>query len=319
MMNADKKIKIFVITADQNIQNYITAMLIGEDYEARIYSRASDALNDLIQDTPDLIISDAQFPDSNSVDICKKIKNLATFSHIPLIYILEDSGQLNKAKLIYAGADDYIQKSLLEEELLLRVKLSLLRAFRQQELNPVTGLPGGAALLKELQKRIEAKSPIAVGCVDLYKFRQFNQRYGFKKGDEVIAHTASLILQSLRYAAGPTNFLTHVGGDNFFFISSPLEADSVMNSLIKDFDAGIGSFYDEADRKKGYILLKNRKGDIVQVPLMRVYIGLVTNEHYPFTNPGQIIQIANELKDFAQKTFEKSMFVKERRREYPFS
>ena len=318
-MSVDKKTKIFVITADQNFQDYAAAMLIGENYEVKLYSRLNGALGDLTEDAPDLIISDVQFSDGNAVDICKKVKNLASISHIPLIFILENSAQLDKAKLIYAGADDYIQKSSIEEEFMLRVKMNLFRASRHQELNPVTGLPGGVTLLKELRKRIEAKSPSAVGRVDLYKFKEFNQRYGFKKGDEVIGFTASLMLQSLRYAAGPEDFLAHTGGDNFFFISSPFEVRAVIDNLIKGFDAGIGSFYDEADKKKGYILFKDRKGDIVQVPLMRVYIGVATNEHYTFTSPAQILQISCELKDFAQKTFEKSMFVKDRRKEWPFS
>ena len=313
-MIEDKKPKIFVITEDQNLQDYATLILMGENYEVKIYSRQNEALNELTKDAPDLIISDFQTAGINGMDICNKVRHLAPFSRPSLIFILEDVTQLEKAKLIYAGADDYIQKSLAEEELLLRVKLNLFRASQIQDINPLSRLPGEVTLLKELQKRIDAKSCFAAACVDLYKFKEFNQRYGFKKGDEVIQYAASVLLGSLRYAGGGTDFLAHSGSDNFFFISSPFDAQAIVDRVINDFDKGIGLFYDETNRKKGFILIKNRKGDILQVPLVRMYIGLVTNEQYPLTNPSQILQIANELKDFAQKTSEKSMYVKERRK-----
>lgn len=318
-MTSDKKIKIVVISEDQNFQDYATLMLIGENYEVRPYSRQNEALNNLTQDAPDLIISDFQSTQANGLDICKKIKSFSSLSHAPLIFVLEDASQLDKAKLIYAGADDYTQKSLLEEELLLRVKLNLFRSAKAQDINPVSLLPGQTALIKQLQKRIDTKSPYAVCGADLYKFREFNQRYGFKKGDELIRYAATLLGESLRYAGGPADFLAHAGGDNFFFISSPLDAQAVVDKAINDFDKGIGGFYDEPDRKKGFIVVKSRKGDIAQVPLMRLHIGIATNEHYSFSNPAQILQVANELKDFAQKSFEKSMYVKERRKDYPFS
>jgi PleD family two-component response regulator len=318
-MTSDKKIKIAVISEDQNFQDYATLMLIGENYEVLPYFQQNEALRNLTQDAPDLIISDFQSTQANGLDICKKIKSLSSLSHTPLIFVLEGPSQLDKAKLIYAGADDYTQKSLLEEELLLRVKLNLFRSARAQDINPVSLMPGETALIKQLQRRIDAKSPCAVCGADLYKFREFNQRYGFKKGDEVIRYAATLLSESLRYAGGPADFLAHAGSDNFFFISSPLDAQAVVDKAINDFDKGIGGFYDEPDRKKGFIVVKSRKGDIAQVPLMRLHIGVVTNEHYPFTNPAQILQVANELKDFAQKSFEKSMYVKERRKDCHFS
>ena len=63
------------------------------------------------------------------------------FVHIPLIFILEETGPLTVGKVIYSGADDYVQKSTIEEEFLLRVKLSLHRVMRQQDVNPITHLP----------------------------------------------------------------------------------------------------------------------------------------------------------------------------------
>lgn len=315
----DKKIKISVIVQDRDLQDYLAAMLIGENYEVKTHSRQDTALNELEKNIPDLIISHFHSPDINGVEICKALRKTFLFSHIPLIFLLEDASQLEKAKLIYAGGDDYIQKSSLEEELLLRVKLNLFRISRQQDINPITGLPGQASLLKELRQKIDSKAQAAVCRLDLYKFREFNQCYGFKRGDELIKYTGALIAESLRYYGSPDDFLAHPASDNFFFITSPLGVEDIVDKIIIDFDKGVLPFYNDEDKKRGFTIIKNREGGILKIPIVRVYIGIATNEHFPFIEPIQIIQIASELKDFAQKSFEKSMFAKERRKEWPFS
>ena len=317
-MIEDNKIKISIIVEEQNLQDYIALILIGEGYETKSYSTQNDALANLDKEIPALIISDFQSSNINGLDISKVLRKNFLFHYVPIIFILSETEQLNKAKLIYAGADDYIQKSSIEDELLLRVKLNLYRISRQQDVNPLTRLPGQSNLWKELTKRIESKSLFAVCYSDLYKFKEFNQRYGFKNGDEVIKYNASLILGSLKEFGSPSDFLSHIQGDNFIFITLPEAVETIANRIIKDFDLGINSFYDDEDRKRGHILIKNRKGDIQKIPLLRISIGVVTNENYPFFSTAQIIQTATELKDFAQKKFEKSIYVRERRKSYPF-
>ena len=317
-MAEEKNLKIALITEDQGIQEYVSLILVGENYDVKTYFTQEEALAGLGGYLPDLVISDFQSPHINGMDICKALRRNYMFVHTPLIFILEETGPLTVGKVVYSGADDYVQKSTIEEEFLLRVKLNLHRAMRQQDVNLITRLPGQAGLLKELQKRIDAKSVTAVCSADLLNFKDFNRRYGFKRGDEVIEFTSGLITRAMSELGSPTDFLAHPQGDDFIFITFPEGAEIIANKIIKDFDANILSFYDEEDRIRGHILLKSRKGEILKIPLLRVHIGIVTNEYYPFINPAQVIQIAVELNDFAQKNFGKSMFVKERRKEYPF-
>lgn len=318
-MVEENKIKISVIVEDPNLQDYIVLILIGEDYGVKAYSTQNDALKNLDKETPpDLIISDFQSPNINGLEICKVLRKNFRFRYIPIIFIVEDTKPRDLARLIYSEADDYIQKSSIENEFLLRVKINLYRIARYQDINPLTRLPGQFTLLKELQKRIESKTVFAVYYLDLYKFKEFNHRYGFKRGDEVIKYTTALILKSSNDLGSPSDFLSHPQGDDFILIASPDGTDTICNKIIKDFDTGIISFYDEEDKKRGHILIKNRKGEIQKIPFLRIYIGVVSNEYYPFFSPVQVIQIATELKNYAQKSFEKSMYVKERRKSYPF-
>ena len=321
MPQEERKIKIYIISEDSYIQDYAVLMLVGENYDVKFYNKQSDALAVLEKDSPDLIISDFKSENINGLELCKVVRKIPLLSHLPLIFLLEPGGpeQLNKAKLVYAGADDYIQKSVLEEELILRVKLNLYRLSRQQDMNPLSRLPGQASLMKELKRHIEAKNKIAVCRVDLFQFKQYTHRYGFRKGDEAIKYTGALILKVLRELGSSSDFLAHPDGDNFFFITVAEAADVIAERIIAEFESGIGAFYDDNDRTQGAITFKDRKGEVQKFPLLRIHLGVVTNEHYPFIDPTQVIQIATELKDFAQSNFEKSMFIKERRKEWPFS
>ena len=72
-------------------------------------------------------------------------------------------------------------------------------------------------------------------------------------------------------------------------------------------------FYDETDRKNGYILGKTRQGIEMTFPIMTISIAIVTNEQRVLSGPIQASEIAAELKDYA-KTMPKSVFVIDKRR-----
>lgn len=313
-----KKTKISLIVEERTVQDYLVLILIGEDYEVKAYSTQNEALASLERDTPDVIVSAFRSANINGLDICKVLRKNFLFRYTPIIFILDDADSLDKAKLIYAGADEYLQKSAIEEELLLKIKLSLSRVGREKDINPLTGLPGQTNLLREIQKRVDEKTLFAVSRADLYKFRFYNQRYGFKKGDELIKYAASVILKVLKDFGSPSDFLAHPQNDDFFLLTQHDSAESMADRITKTFDLNISSFYDMEDRKRGHLLIKNRKGEIMKIPFMKIYIGIITNENYQFINPTQVIQIGTELMQFAQKSSDKSAYAKERRKVYPF-
>lgn len=314
----ENKIKIFVIEDNHGSQDCITSILKKEEYEIKTYSTQNDALENIEREIPDLIVSEFQSPNINGLDICKTLKKRGAFRHIPIIIVLSNQTQpADKSKIISAGANDYIEKSLIKDELALKIKLNLYREEKLHDVDTLTKLPGASSLYKELQKRLESKIPFAAYYADMYKFNEFKQRYGAKKGDEVIKYTCSLILKSLRDLGSPADFTAHFQ-DGFVLITLTDIMDDIANKIIRDFDRNIASFYEEGDRRNGYIVIKNRKGEIQKIPFLRIYIGVVNNEHYKFVSPAQAIQTAIELKDFAQKNFDKSMYVIERRKSYPF-
>jgi CheY-like chemotaxis protein len=317
-MEEKNRIKISLITGNKPLQEAVVSLLPQEDYEIKILVSQEEAISASEKDPPELILAELLSPNLNGLELSRELRKNFLFRYIPIIMLLPDGESQDKESLIYSGCDDYLQKSRLNQELFVKVKLNLTRIARQQDINPLTRLPGQASLLKELQKRIASKSMFALHYADLAKIKDFNQRYGFKKGDEVIKYTGTLIFKALQKFGSPSDLLCHPQNDDFIFITLPDSIDAVAGWITKEFDKNIRSFYDDEDAKRGYLLLKNRKGEIQKIPLLRIYISVVTNECFPYSNVGQIIQVASELRSFAQNNFPNSFYVKDRRKSYTF-
>ena len=82
--------------------------------------------------------------------------------------------------------------------------------------------------------------------------------------------------------------------------------------IINDFDNTVPGFYSEKDRKKGFIVAKDRKGQEQKITLLSISIGVVTNEFRKIEHVAQIGEIGAELKTLA-KDSERSNYVKDRR------
>ncbi|RKY38219.1 MAG: diguanylate cyclase response regulator [Candidatus Omnitrophota bacterium] len=302
---------ILIFTPDSELKEYIHKLLKGEGYEVKEANQLKVLQENLSQEKIGLLLIDSI--GSGTIDICKKVRADFALRHIPIIVIVEKESPIEKIKVIYAGADDYIEKPINAGELLTRIKANLWRAKRDLDANPLTKLPGNVSIFKELEKRLKNKEFFCVGYADLDKFKEYNDYYGFEWGDKVIRHTAKILTNALKEVGSPNDFLGHIGGDDFIFITGWESINNVCENIIENFDKTIPSFYKEEDLKKGYIIVKNRLGKVTSVPIMRISIGVTTNERRTLTHVGQIIQIATELKTYA-KTFSKSLYIIDRRR-----
>lgn len=312
-MYSDSEGNILIIVNDKETQDFLAALLMGEGYKTKVCSNQADGLETLTKETFNLVIADFQATYINGIEICKAIRSNFILRNIPIIILMDKKDPMDKIKVVYAGADDYIDKPFDPGEFLARVKASLVRMTRDLDANPLTKLPGNVSILKELDARIKSHSRFAVGYLDLNKFKEFNDRYGFEMGDCVIRHVALIIIKALETYGSSSDFLGHIGGDDFIFITTPDCVEQVCNRIISDFDKTIVDFYNEEDRKRGYVIMKNRLGQLCKIPLLSLSIGIATNEHRPLNHVGHIIQIGNEVKNYA-KTFGKSIYIKDRRR-----
>ena len=249
----------------------------------------------------------------SSTDILQLIRSLKEDSFtgiVPLVVFLsgESDGTSN---LLAVGADEVVNRTVPDREQLLRLEQVLRRAERDVSVHPTTRLPGTNYIARDMQARLEASEKFGVCYADLDHFKEFNDRYGYALGDGVI-RMLSRILRDIVRGLAPGGFVGHIGGDDFIF-NVPVEyLEVTCDEIIFLFDELIPYQYTEEDRRAGYFLGKDRRGNIHRIPLMSLSIGVVTNQFQTLEHPGMISELAAEMKTYA-KTLPGSKYVVDRR------
>jgi len=307
-----QKSKILIIDDDPDIRDVLTITLTQEGYDVIEAGDGEEGLQMAKTKNPDLVIVDYKMPKRDGISVCLELKKDILLSHMPIIMLTGKSETSDKVSGLNAGADDYMVKPFEPEELIARIRMSIRRASRDLEANPLTRLPGNVSILNELQDRIDNNSPFAVCYADLDKFKSYNDKYGFKHGDELIKECARILIRACAECGNKNDFIGHIGGDDFVVITTPDKVDVLCTSIIKEFDKAAPMFYNEEDRKAGFIFANDRKGILQKIPITSISIGVVSNEKRTLSHVAEISEIGAELKKYA-KTIEHSNYIKDSR------
>ncbi len=197
-----------------------------------------------------------------------------------------------------------VQKML---DTLMRVQIELAKGS-----NPLTGLPGNVTIEQELEKRNRQKTPSAIMYLDLDNFKAYNDVYGFKSGDRVIMATAQVIRTAVAAHGTPADFIGHIGGDDFLVIGGPETIRAVCDDIAAQLEERIPEFYEEQDRRRGYIEAKGRDGQPARFPLVSASMGILDATFEFPVSQEELSHRAAEIKKFA-KSLAGNSVVRDRR------
>ncbi|HON52466.1 MAG TPA: response regulator, partial [Bacteroidales bacterium] len=130
-----------ILIVDDDDAMRLSLRLLLEEY-ATIHEASSgdEAYMLLLETHPDLVISDIQMMHGGGIELCEKIKENASVSHIPIILLTAFGTETDMIEGLKAGADEYLSKPFNKEILLLKIQYvfklreELHRMFRIQEI-----------------------------------------------------------------------------------------------------------------------------------------------------------------------------------------
>lgn len=121
--------KILIVDDDKDIACLVSDVLEDEGFETRICNSGEEVL-DLLEEVTEefsLIMLDIMMPGISGLDLCQKIRSTVS---CPIIFVSAKGKTFDTVFGLEIGADDYISKPFVVEELVARVKAHIRRDER---------------------------------------------------------------------------------------------------------------------------------------------------------------------------------------------
>ena len=124
-MNA--KHRILICDDDPLLIELMSFRLKAKGFDVITAVDGEEALSKASSEQPSLVVLDAMMPRVDGFEVLSRMKSDALVSHIPVIMLTARKGEKDIVSALERGADDYLVKPFIPEELLARLSKLLAR------------------------------------------------------------------------------------------------------------------------------------------------------------------------------------------------
>lgn len=217
--------RILIADDDPFTSKLMSKVVKNLGYDCIITHRAEDALSLLLSDNaPKMALIDWVMPEMTGVELCKKVREDKNSAYKYLILVTSKDLKEDIIKGMEAGADDYVTKPFLSQELAVRINAGKRILDLQDQLtylathDVLTGILNRRAILKKLKQEMSrskrTSSPVGIVMADLDHFKNVNDTYGHLAGDKVLIESSKILKNSLR----EYDEIGRYGGEEFVMI-----------------------------------------------------------------------------------------------------
>ena len=196
--------------------------------------KPAELFNCLVEFHAELILIDLAQPECDSLDITRLIRQDPLYVDIPVICLESALVQSDEARVMAAGADDFLPASISAQRLrlVLSSRAGRYRALRSLIMrDSLTGLYNHAAIKEYLAREMALierhAAPLSIAMIDLDFFKKVNDTYGHPVGDLVIRGLSRLLQQRLRRG----DLIGRYGGEEFVVLMPATTADAAVSVL----------------------------------------------------------------------------------------
>ena len=248
-------LRILLVDDDRSIMLMLQHLLVQAGHTVVTARNGVEALRSVEESMPQLIITDWVMPEMDGIEFCKALRQNPAWRNIYVFIVTAQESTDRLVEAFEAGANDYLNKPInfkvlgarlwaaqrvvqLQEEL--KFDHQQLRKFaaelaasnqRLQKLaltDVLTELPNRRFANEQLDRQWALAErngrPLSCMMVDIDRFKQINDTYGHKVGDDVLKQVANV----LRLTARKQDMVCRLGGEEFLVICPDSEPDQVF-------------------------------------------------------------------------------------------
>lgn len=210
--------KLLIVDDDPQILEFLRTLLSPWGFQLALLDNPQEFWETLEQFAPDLLILDWQMPYFSGVELCQVVRADLRWNQLPILFLSAHNDPETVQRVFTSGADDYVNKPIVESELIARILNRLERSKILQHLADIDTLTGlsnrrkfvqGFNYLLRLAKR--QKQSLCFVFLDLDCFKSINDSYGHDTGDKVLKQLAEL----LKYDFRDEDIVARWGGEEF--------------------------------------------------------------------------------------------------------
>jgi two-component system chemotaxis response regulator CheY len=220
--------RVLVVDDDPVCRLTLNAMVRAAGHQSLVAADGGQAWRLLQDESVDVLVADRDMPVLDGLQLCQRVRSELTSRHVYIILATSFGTVEHAREGMRAGADDYLVKPTLLDDLELRLiaaerVTALHRQARrtQEELrtlarrDPLTGLGNRRSLSEDLvvvadqMRRYGHRCSVAM--LDIDNFKSYNDEYGHQRGDEVLQSVARALIALSR--VGDTYY--RYGGEEF--------------------------------------------------------------------------------------------------------
>lgn len=197
--------KILVVDDDPQLLDILRTLLAPWGFILTLLDDPQHFWTTLEETNPDLLILDLEMPRLSGIDLCQVVRNDPHWSELPVLFLSAYRDMETVTSVFKAGADDYVNKPVLEPELMARIFNRLERTYILRKLadtDILTGVANRRKSIQELTRLLHLAQrqgqPMCFIIVDFDHFNQINNQYGHDAGDRVLSRFGALLQKTFR-------------------------------------------------------------------------------------------------------------------------
>jgi putative two-component system response regulator len=148
--------KTVLIVDDDRMNLKFAEHMLSSTYDVVMANSYEDALDYLSKELPALALLDVHMPGKNGFELLAEIRKIKHCNELPVVFLTADSDRETEVRVFQEGGLDYIQKPLVPEVVLERIKRIL--SLRELQVNLESEVERRTEELEESRRKLQVLS-----------------------------------------------------------------------------------------------------------------------------------------------------------------